>query len=316
MQNLRQSQSLVTPAATMADSKLFRDFKRMFVSVTGLQLVLQDIDSSRHVEWPCERATTRCAILARGGRSCSASKVELTLAAKRLATSRNCCTELHCVTVPVRIGNLVIALLQIEPVCFSGHDEDKLRPDTSVGHDEIAAGHGDQLKSPVQIISHEQCSLMVLLLENFAPHLVEWYVKYAPTQRPGEPVAILRAKEWIEAHYHETVTLTDVAMAAQQSPSQMSRIFHRVTGTTLTEFVSRARIARARRLLAVPVTTITNVAFAVGFQSISQFNRTFKKLVGQSPTKFRAELCMGNHAFADSASEARSSEAPWLRAVS
>jgi len=54
--------------------------------------------------------------------------------------------------------------------------------------------------------------------------------------------------------------------------------------------VARTRIEKARNLLQNPNLRISEVAFEVGFQSLSQFNRAFKRIVGKSPCHFRAGL--------------------------
>jgi len=57
-----------------------------------------------------------------------------------------------------------------------------------------------------------------------------------------------------------------------------------------TEYVSRVRIEKARALLLNPNLRISEIAYEVGFQSLTHFNRVFKKLLGQSPTEFRSHL--------------------------
>lgn len=56
---------------------------------------------------------------------------------------------------------------------------------------------------------------------------------------------------------------------------------------TLTEYVNRRRVEWAKRKLINPNTRVTEVAFDVGFQSVSQFNRSFLKYAGVSPTRYR-----------------------------
>ncbi|MEK7782224.1 MAG: helix-turn-helix transcriptional regulator [Verrucomicrobiota bacterium] len=66
--------------------------------------------------------------------------------------------------------------------------------------------------------------------------------------------------------------------------------FRKATGLSFTEFVSRTRVEQAKKLLLNPNLRISEVAFAVGFQSISNFNRMFKRIVGRSPTYGRDQL--------------------------
>jgi transcriptional regulator GlxA family with amidase domain len=65
-------------------------------------------------------------------------------------------------------------------------------------------------------------------------------------------------------------------------------LFKRATGMHFTEHLSRVRVERARNLLANPHLRVSEVAFEAGFQSLTHFNRVFKKILGQSPTKYRS----------------------------
>jgi len=59
---------------------------------------------------------------------------------------------------------------------------------------------------------------------------------------------------------------------------------------TLTDYVNRCRIDWAKRELLKPEARISEIAFMIGYQSLSQFNRSFARIVGQSPTHYRREL--------------------------
>jgi AraC-like DNA-binding protein len=67
-------------------------------------------------------------------------------------------------------------------------------------------------------------------------------------------------------------------------------MFKRATGMTFTEYVSRVRVEKAKNLLLNPLSRVSEVAFASGFQSIPHFNRVFKKYAGVSPTEYRAQI--------------------------
>jgi AraC-like DNA-binding protein len=62
---------------------------------------------------------------------------------------------------------------------------------------------------------------------------------------------------------------------------------------TFTEFVNRQRIERAKRRLLDPAERITEIAYDIGYQSLSQFNRSFLRIVGESPTQFRKRMGVG-----------------------
>lgn len=69
--------------------------------------------------------------------------------------------------------------------------------------------------------------------------------------------------------------------------THLSEKFKQVTGIKFVDYIARVRFEKARQLLEDVDLRISEIAFAVGFQSLSQFNRVFKKLSGKSPTEYR-----------------------------
>ena len=104
----------------------------------------------------------------------------------------------------------------------------------------------------------------------------------------AEPVAIWKARKYIEEHAGEELSLTKVAKVVNMNANHLSENFKQVTGTNFVEYVARTRFANACDLLRNPKLHISEIAFAAGFQSLSQFNRVFKRFSGKSPTQYRA----------------------------
>jgi AraC-like DNA-binding protein len=104
----------------------------------------------------------------------------------------------------------------------------------------------------------------------------------------AEPVQIWKARKFIEENSVEELSLRKLAKAVNISPNHLSEKFKQVTGINFVEYVARARFKHACDLLRNPNLRISEIAFAVGFQSLSQFNRVFKKLSRKSPTQYRA----------------------------
>src|SRR5439155_6958804 len=127
-----------------------------------------------------------------------------------------------------------------------------------------------------------QCSMMLPMRQERAQ----------PTRQlsHAEPVEIWKARNFIEQHSDEELLLTKVAKAVNISANYLSEKFKKVTGVNFVDYVARVRFEKARDLLKDVDLRISEIAFAVGFQSLSQFNRVFKKLLGKSPTEFRASL--------------------------
>ena len=103
----------------------------------------------------------------------------------------------------------------------------------------------------------------------------------------AEPVEIWKARNFIRENSDEELSLTKVAKAVNMSANHLSEKFKEVTGVNFVDYVARTRTEKARELLQNPNLRISEIAFAVGFQSLSQFNRVFKRLTGKSPSAYR-----------------------------
>mgnify|MGYP001792425568 CR=1 FL=1 len=110
----------------------------------------------------------------------------------------------------------------------------------------------------------------------------------ATCRNRAEPVAIWKARKYIEEHSGEELSLTKVAKVVNMNANHRSENFKLVTGVNFVEYVARTRFNTACELLRNPDLRISEIAFATGFQSLSQFNRVFKRFSGKSPTQYRA----------------------------
>ena len=110
----------------------------------------------------------------------------------------------------------------------------------------------------------------------------------ATCRRRAEPFAIWKARKYIEEHSGEELSLTKVAKAVNMNANHLSENFKQVTGINFVDYVAGVRFANACDLLRNPNLRISEIAFAAGFQSLSQFNRVFKRFSGRSPTQYRA----------------------------
>lgn len=104
----------------------------------------------------------------------------------------------------------------------------------------------------------------------------------------AEPKDIWKARRFIEEHANEHLSLRKVAAVAEINATHLSEKFKQVTGVKFVDYVARTRFERARKFLEDLDLHVSEIAFAVGFQSLSQFNRVFKKLSGKSPSEYRA----------------------------
>ena len=110
----------------------------------------------------------------------------------------------------------------------------------------------------------------------------------ATSSSRAEPVEIWKTRKFIEKHSDEELSLRLVAKAVNIHPNYLSEKFKQVTGINFVDYVARTRFQRACELLDHGDVRISEVAFAAGFQSLSQFNRVFKRFSGKSPNQYRA----------------------------
>lgn len=97
----------------------------------------------------------------------------------------------------------------------------------------------------------------------------------------------VEAALWLDERAHESLALDQAAREAGLSPFHFLRLFARVLGVTPHQYLVRSRLRRAARLLADDTRSITDVAFDVGFQDLSNFVRSFHRAAGVSPLAFR-----------------------------
>ena len=97
----------------------------------------------------------------------------------------------------------------------------------------------------------------------------------------------VEAALWIDEHSHEPLDLESTAREVGLSSFHFLRLFARVLGVTPHQYLVRSRLRRAARLLAEHASSITDVAFDVGFGDLSNFVRTFHRAAGVSPREFR-----------------------------
>lgn len=98
---------------------------------------------------------------------------------------------------------------------------------------------------------------------------------------------IVRAKMFIDDHYHLDINLSDIADEALFSKFHFTRLFKSIYGKTPHQYLISVRIDHAKMLLQTSI-SIAVVCYKVGFGSVSSFSGLFRKIVGQSPSVYQA----------------------------
>jgi AraC-like DNA-binding protein len=138
-----------------------------------------------------------------------------------------------------------------------------------------------------RVLSARQHGSIVKLLTIFAQHLSLISNQIVMQEQTSEPPFIVRAKQFISDNQSEELSLSQVAKAVNMSSFYFCKKFKKITGINFTEYISRARIEKSRSLLLNPNLRVGEIAYEVGFQSLTHFNRMFKRVLGSSPTDYR-----------------------------
>jgi len=140
------------------------------------------------------------------------------------------------------------------------------------------------------VLSPDQYQAMLGLLRIFAQRLSVLINEMVLEKNNAEPLVVQRARQYISQHKMEVLSLSSVAYASGASLFHFCKVFKKSTGVKFTDYVARVRLEDAKVLLLNPNRRISEVAYDVGFQSLTQFNRIFKRMAGSSPTQFRESL--------------------------
>jgi AraC-like DNA-binding protein len=108
--------------------------------------------------------------------------------------------------------------------------------------------------------------------------------------REAEPPMVAKAKVYIAEKHAEEISLREVAGAVNTSAFYFCKMFKQATGLTFTDYLARLRVEKVKNILQNPNKRISEAAFETGFQSLSQFNRVFRKIAGESPTVWREKM--------------------------
>lgn len=280
----------------LVNSKVFQEYERAFTEATGMPVALRPVETWQLPHHGKRNEGPFCALISERSRAC-ASCLQVQERLSELATQEACtvgCPNGLCDTaVPVRLGDRLIGFLQTGQVFRKRPSESQferaLRQVSEWGVDVDVAVLREAYFN-TKVVPPRQHDAVVKLLSIFAQHLSMLSNQVVVQQENAEPPVITRAKEYIYEHQTENLRLGHVAKAVNTSTFYFCKMFKKVTGINFTDYLSRVRIEKSKNLLLNPNLRVSEIAFEVGFQSLTHFNRVFKRILGQSPTEYRAQL--------------------------
>ena len=110
---------------------------------------------------------------------------------------------------------------------------------------------------------------------------------FARLATKSESRRVNKVQQYIACHFHEDIRLETLADLIGMTPVAFSRFFRQRTGRSLSDYIIDIRIGTAARLLVDSEQTVAEICFDSGFNTISNFNRLFRKKKGCSPKEFR-----------------------------
>src|SRR5688500_17185636 len=99
---------------------------------------------------------------------------------------------------------------------------------------------------------------------------------------------MLRARDAMDRRFAEPLDIPALARIAHVSEAHFIRTFRATFGETPHRYLQRRRVERAMALLCTTDRSVTDICMSVGFSSLGTFSRTFREIVGQSPSRYRA----------------------------
>jgi len=97
------------------------------------------------------------------------------------------------------------------------------------------------------------------------------------------------ALDYIHTNYHEAITLTEISNQTGLKTSQFSKLFRHMCGMSFVNYLNQVRVSKAAEMLVHTSESITSISISCGFNSIRNFNYTFQKIKGLSPSALRKE---------------------------
>lgn len=281
---------------TLTRSEMFQTYERAYNEATGLPMTLRPVETWQLPLHGKRRENPFCALMAEQSRTCAAclqAQEKLAQAAVDGPCTMTCAYGLSETAVPVKLGPQTIGYLQTGQVMRHKPTAASFQRAIAKARElgvEIDSERAKEAYLATPVMAQKKLESVTNLLAIFADHLAMKSNQIAVQANNAEPPIITKAKQFIREHHVEDLSLGQVATAVHTSIFYFCKLFRKVTGTTFTEFVARTRVEHAKNLLLNPNLRVSEIAYEVGFQSLTHFNRVFKKVAGESPTEYRERL--------------------------
>ncbi len=295
LENVSAQQSRVL-VAQLRRSQVFRDYEAAFRETTGLPITLRPIEAFDLPHHGDPKEAPFCALMASTNHSCASClqlqrrvEEEARLEPKTLKCFAGLCDS----AVPVRVGDNLVAFLQTGQILLHTPNKSQF---VRAARQLVQWGSDVDLKNleeayfQTRVVTRKQYESILRLLTIFAQHLSALSNQLMVQATAAESPAIAKARLYIAERHAEELSLTSIAQLVNMSAFYFCKTFKKATGMTFTDYLARVRVEKVKNILLNPHKRVSEAAYEAGFQSLSQFNRVFRRIAGESPTVYRDRL--------------------------
>jgi AraC-like DNA-binding protein len=288
-----ESRSLVDQ---LKRSQIYRDYESAFRETTGLPISLRPVEAFDLPHHGDPNESPFCMLMAKSNHSCAAClqlQRKIEDQAKLEPKTLKCFAGLCDSAVPVRVGENLVAFLNTGQIMLHKPNKEMFAKTTRSllkwGTD-VDLKRLEEAYFQTRVVTKKQLESVLRLLSVFAQHLSGLGNQLMVSNDAAESPAVARARVFIAEHHSDEVALGDVARAVNMSAFYFCKTFKRATGMTFTDYLARVRVEKVKNLLLNPHKRVSEAAFEAGFQSLSQFNRVFRRVAGEAPSAYRERV--------------------------
>ncbi len=231
-------------------SQIYKDYEQAFRETTGLPLSLQPLDGWSLPFAGDPKQNPFCVLMAGSNQSCAACLQHQALIqaqAQIEPVSLKCFAGLCDSAVPIRVGENVVAFLQTGQVLLHQPDSKQFQRTTrqllKYGAD-VDLKRLEEKYFQSRVLTQKQHESILRLLSIFAQHLAALSNQLAVQEEHSDSPQITRARNYINEHQEEDLSLEQVAKAVNMSAFYFCKMFKKATGMTFTDYLARVRVER------------------------------------------------------------------------
>jgi AraC-like DNA-binding protein len=176
--------------------------------------------------------------------------------------------------------------------CIGEQDEDRARSDSLLFKtwlEDFGSGRAERKRVALHEIEARLLRLALARPEDVVGSARPKGVRL-PVVGEGGLSKVEKMAAFIAQHFVEKLTVGRISASVSLHPNYAMNLFQAAFGTTLLGYLTELRVSNAQRLLVTSDDTVTQVALASGFNSISRFNASFKAICGCSPREYRGRF--------------------------